>query len=163
VDEVRQKTQFTGFVYAVLSIIAKEYQTMPSLKRTETAAILATFIFAALFVFQVLLAAGVPLGRAAYGGHSDTLLPALRIMSAVSALIFLGAIWTVLARSGVLSTSKRAMGTTSWLIWVLVILFSLSLVANITSSSPWERFLMAPLAFVIVVCCLLVALRAKIE
>ena len=128
---------------------------MSPLKTTRVAAIIATILFTALFIFQVLLAAGVPLGKAAYGGKSDLLTPALRIMSLLSALIFLGAIWTVLTRSGVIPVSKGVRGAAGWLVWGLVVLFSLSFLANVMSSSPWERFLMAPSALLIVICCII--------
>jgi|GEM_PF-2712512 len=78
-------------------------------------------------------------------------------MSVISALIFLGAIWTVLARSAVISVSRGARGAARWLVWGLVALFSLSFVANVMSSSPRERFLMAPLAILIVICCIIIA------
>jgi hypothetical protein len=139
----------------------KDIPIMSSGRTQRSAAVLATIIFAAFFVFQVLLAAGAPLGRAAYGGRSDILSPALRIMSVVSALIFLGAIRTVLVRSGILAAGRRAQSAARWLLWGLVVLFGLSLAANVTSSSPWERFLMAPLALVIVVCCIIVALGSR--
>jgi uncharacterized membrane protein len=72
-----------------------KYPIMSTLTKTKIAALLATVIFATLLVFQVLLAAGVPLGRAAYGGHRNTLSSELRTMSMISALISLGAICTV--------------------------------------------------------------------
>ena len=65
---------------------------MSVLEKRRIAAIVAAVGFTALFVFQILLAAGMPLGRAAFGGASDTLSPELRVASAVSALRFLGAI-----------------------------------------------------------------------
>jgi hypothetical protein len=136
---------------------------MSSIPTKKSATILVTIIFAAFFVFQVLLASGIPLGKAAYGGKSETLSPTLRFMSVISALIFLGAIWTVLVRSGMISTNRIARGAARWLVWGLVLLFSLSLVANVTSSSPWERFLMAPLALVIVICCIAIALSPRLE
>ena len=117
------------------------------------AAIVATTGFGALFVFQVLLAVGAPLGRAAYGGVSDTLPPALRITSVVSALIVLGALWAVLSSSGILAVGKRLQAIARRMLRGYVALFSLSAVANVASTSPWERFGMAPFAVVMVVCC----------
>jgi hypothetical protein len=53
------------------------------------AAIAATVGFAGLAVFQLLLAAGVPWGEAAWGGsHEGTLPASLRIGSAGSLLVY---------------------------------------------------------------------------
>ncbi len=134
---------------------------MASARKKRFAALLATVLFSMLFVFQILLTAGVPLGRSAYGGKSAVLSPGLRMTSALSALILIVAAWTVLARSGFLRVGRRTAGIARWLIWGFAVLFILSGVANLASSSPWENFLMAPLALVIVVCCVLVALSPK--
>lgn len=134
---------------------------MSSSFRLRQAAGVAAVGFAALFVFQVLLAAGVPLGRSAYGGKSAVLSPELRMTSALSALILLGAIWTVLARSGFLRVGRRVAGLARWLIWGYIAVFILSAVANFASSSPWENYLMAPLAVVLVICCVILALGRR--
>jgi hypothetical protein len=131
--------------------------------RRHFAAFVAAIGFGALFVFQIVLATGLPLGRAAFGGASDTLSPELRITSVVSAFLLLWAIWTVLACSDVIAAGKRARAIARWLIWGFVVLFSLSAVANIASSSPWERFGMAPFAVVLVVCCVIVGLGSRVR
>lgn len=51
-------------------------------------AYLAVVILAGLAVFQVLLAAGRPLGRFAWGGQHDVLPPNLRTGSLVSILLY---------------------------------------------------------------------------
>lgn len=125
------------------------------------AAIVAAVGFAGLLVFQVALAAGLPLGRAAFGGASDVLAPGLRVASAVSALLFALAMWAALARGGVLAVSERAYRLAGWALWAFVALFGLSTLANLASSSPWERFLMAPLALLLTGCCVVVALGSR--
>lgn len=97
-------------------------------------AIVASVGFTGLFVFQVLLAAGLPLGRAAFGGTSATLSSELRIASAVSALLCLGAIWSMLARAGMCFTGKRARGIARWTIRGYTVLFGLSTLANISAN-----------------------------
>lgn len=136
---------------------------MPVQKNRRAAAIVSAIGFTLLFIFQVLLAAGVPWGRAAFGGKSATLSQELRVASVISALLIIGAIWTVLVRSGVISTGKRAKVIARWAIWGFVILFSLSAFANFTSSSPWEHFGWGPFAVILVVCCILVATGPKVE
>lgn len=128
---------------------------------SRTAALYAVIGFAILFLFQVLLAVGVPLGKAAFGGASAALSPQLRAASALSALLILGAIWTVLARSGRIAAGRRARSISRWLIWGFAALFSLSAFANFTSSSPWERFGWGPFAVGLVACCVIVALGSS--
>jgi hypothetical protein len=52
---------------------------------------------AGMGTFQILLAAGFPLGRAAFGGANALLPMKLRAASAMSALIFCAAFYVVLA------------------------------------------------------------------
>jgi len=122
------------------------------------AAIAASVGFSALFVFQALLAAGAPLGGAAFGGASIVLPSTLRIASAVSALLFLGALWAVLSGAGVVRVGAGAATVARRVLWCYVGLFGLSALANLASLSPWERFLMAPLAVLLAACCVIVAL-----
>ena len=72
------------------------------------AAIAASVGLSALLAFQVLLAAGAPLGDTAFGGAGVVLTPTLRVASAVSALLFLGAIWAVLSGAGVVRVGAGA-------------------------------------------------------
>jgi len=124
---------------------------------------MAAVVFAGLFIFQILLAAGVPWGRAAFGGASDILTPGLRIASVISALLFLGAIWAVLTSAAVITVGQGVRRIARWAMWGYVVLFSLSALLNFASSSPWERFGMAPLAVLLVVCCVLVTRGPGIE
>lgn len=125
------------------------------------AAIVAAVGFAGLLLFQVALAAGLPLGRAAFGGTSEVLPPTLRVASVVSALLFALAMWAVLARGGVIAVSERAYRLAGWALWAFVALFGLSALANLVSPSPWERLLMAPLALLLTGCCLVVAFASR--
>jgi hypothetical protein len=96
--------------------------------------------FAALAAFQLLLAAGAPLGHAAWGGEHAHLTAAQRIGSGVSVLVFLVAI--AIIRRGY---HRGALA--------LAALMTLSALANVASSSAWERFLLAPAALVLAVLC----------
>jgi hypothetical protein len=98
---------------------------MPPIDGTRrVAAIAATVGCSALFVFQALLSAGAPLGEAAFGGASVVLPPTLRMASAVSALLFLGAVWAVLSGAGVVRVGAGAVARR--LLWCYVGLFGLS-------------------------------------
>lgn len=131
---------------------------MSFIRKSRIPAYIAVAGFAALTIFQILLAAGLPLGRAAYWGVHETLPPGLRIVSAVSAMLLIAAIWTVLVRSGIIVGGKTARTTANWMIWGYTVLFALSSAANMASTSRWERLIMVPLAVVLTLCCLLVAL-----
>ena len=125
------------------------------------AAIAAGIGFSALFVFEVLLAAGLPLGDVAFGGASVVLPSTLRIASALSALLLLGAVWAVLSAARVGRVGTGAAVVARWVLWCYAGLFSLSALANLASMSPWERFLMAPVAVLLAACCVMVALPSR--
>ena len=108
---------------------------------------------------QILLAMGLPLGRAAFGGANAILPAKLRAASAMSALIFLAALYVVLARGGLLGVASESSPVRIG-IWVLAAIFGLSTVANIASRSRWERFLMAPIGLVLTACCVVLALAS---
>lgn len=95
--------------------------------------------------FQLALAAGAPLGRAAWGGKSATLPGNLRRASAVAFVIWLLAAVLILGRGGVIEVPVPpvvlAVGA-----WILVVVSALGALVNVASSSPWERFGWAPLA-----------------
>ncbi len=120
------------------------------------AAVAAAAGFVGLAAFELALAFGAPLGRAAMGG-THTYLPAgLRIVSALAALVWPLAALVVLRRGGyrvpLISTRVARAGT-----WVLVSLLSLGVLMNLASSSGWERFLQAPITAIMLALCVLVA------
>jgi hypothetical protein len=126
---------------------------------SDWVALLATVLVAGLATFQVLLAAGLPLGNAAFGGANAILPGRLRAASAISSLVFVGALYVVAARAGLLGTVGKS-STVHVAIWILTVLFALSAAANLASHSNWERFLMAPVALLLAVCCALLAISA---
>jgi hypothetical protein len=128
---------------------------MTSVERA--AALIATAGVAGIVLFQLALALGAPLGRAAWGGTQAGVLPAqLRVASAVAALVWAGAVLIVVRRSGLgLGALPPSLGTVG--IWVLFGLLLLGTVMNVASSSPWERFFWAPYALAVAALCLVVA------
>jgi hypothetical protein len=124
---------------------------------TSLAAVLATAGFLLLAGFQAALAAGVPWGRAAWGGRQAVLPRNLRIASVVSMIIWLGAGAIILARAG-LAMTQIPDAIAYWGTWVLVALLLVGAVVNFASSSPYERFGWAPFALVMALLTLVVAL-----
>jgi hypothetical protein len=131
-----------------------------SARTAGLASVVAAVGFVVVAGFQLLLALGAPLGRAAWGGGQATLPPELRVASAISTTIFIGAATVVLGRAGYLGTrffTAFRVGA-----WLLVGAMGLGAVMNLASSSVWERFIWAPMAVVLAVSTFIVA-RGRIE
>lgn len=124
----------------------------------EGVGVVAAVVVAAMSIFQILLAAGLPLGHAAFGGTNRVLPKKLRAASAISVLVFFVALYIVLARSGILGGASKSSSLARVGIWVLVAIFGVSALANAASRSRWERRVMAPIGLVVVVCCVTLAL-----
>lgn len=120
-------------------------------------AIAAAVGFLVVVAFQIALTLGAPLGAAALGGANPGPLPdELRVVTALSALIWILATFIVLARGGVpISPLPRGLGL--WGTWVLVGYLALGLLLNLASFSPWERFGWAPFTLILFVLTLLLA------
>ncbi len=122
----------------------------------STAATLAAIGFVVIAAFQLLLAAGAPLGRAAWGGRSAVLPDNLRRSSAVAVVIWLLAAVLILGRGGVVAIPVPRE-VLVWGAWILVALSAVGSLVNIASSSPWERFGWAPLAAALAILSAIVA------
>ncbi|MEU4446168.1 hypothetical protein AB0K14_33260 [Actinosynnema sp. NPDC050801] len=112
--------------------------------------------FVAVSAFQALLAAGIPLGRAAWGGAAAELPTTLRVASGVATAFWLVAAAVVLRRGGYpvrwVPERVATVGT-----WALVGLLTAGLLMNLASPSPWERFGWAPVIALLAALCLAVA------
>lgn len=126
----------------------------------ELAAILAATGFVGIAIFQAALAFGAPFGIAAWGGTHPGRLPSrLRVASAFACGFWLLAALTVLERGGSAVVSLPS-GLARWGTWALVVLLPVGALLNFASRSRWERFVWGPLALVLGVLCLVVALGA---
>lgn len=127
-----------------------------TLQPARTAAVVAAIGFFAIAVFQVALAFGAPLGRAAWKGTHVRLPSGLRTASAIAALFWVLAAAVVLGRAGFavspLSPAVARSGT-----WILVGLLPLGAVMNFASPSRWERYLWGPVALILAGFCFVVA------
>jgi hypothetical protein len=120
------------------------------------AAVAAAAGFTGLAAFELALALGAPLGRAAFGGAHTHLPAGLRIVSALAVAIWLLAALVVLRRGGyrapLVSARVSRAGT-----WALTGLLSLGVLMNLASPSGWERYLQAPITAIMATLCLIVA------
>ncbi len=120
------------------------------------AALVVCVLLAGLTVFQLLLVAGRPLGRFAWGGQHEVLPRGLRLGSAVSVGIYVLVAVVVLQAAGRLSALPDGVAAVG--IWVLVGYFGLGVPMNAISRSRPERQVMTPVALVLAAGCLVVAL-----
>jgi hypothetical protein len=122
-----------------------------------TPAVAAAVGFLAIAAFQAALALGVPLGRAAWGGIHAHLPVKLRVASAFAAGVWVLAALIILGRAG-FHVSPLPPAFDRWGTWILVGVNFLAALMNFASHSKWERFLWAPVALILAVLCLVVAL-----
>jgi hypothetical protein len=125
----------------------------------RTAAVAAAVGFLVIAAFQVALALGAPLGRAAWGGTHVQLPVGLRIASVLAAGFWVLAVLIVLGRAGY-QISPLPSVFTRWGTWILVGLLPLGALMNFASPSSWERFLWGPVALILGLLCLVVARSA---
>ena len=122
----------------------------------DAVAVLGCVLLAALAVFQVLLIAGKPWGRLAWGGQHVVLPERLRVGSAVSIVIYAFVAVLFLSAAGLVSVLPR--GFVDVAIWVLVGYFGLGIVLNGISRSRPERLVMTPTVAVLTGVALVLAL-----
>ena len=108
--------------------------------------------------FQAALTFGAPLGAAAQGGTHSGQPGDLRLVTGLSAVLWLFAVLLVLARGGhalvPLPDAVTRVGT-----WVLVGLLGLGTLMNFASSSPWERCGWGPFTLVLLILAVVLARR----
>jgi len=120
-------------------------------------AIISCVLFALMSIFQLLLALGLPLGKAAYGGKYEKLPTNLRIASLIAVGIFVFAIIVVLERAGIITIFNNVL-LTAIVVWILAGYFTLNVLMNAVSRSKWEKRIMTPLSLIITVCCFIIAI-----
>lgn len=118
---------------------------------SKKAATIAAVVLALLVTFQALLAAGLPLGKAAWGGEHRVLPDNLRYGSLSAIVIFGIAAWVVLARAGLVRPGAESTYVKIFT-WVFAIYFALNTIMNIMSPSPAERYIMTPVSPPLVIC-----------
>lgn len=125
---------------------------------TKVAAIAAIVVLALLICFQVLLALGLPLGKAAWGGEHRVLPANLRWSSLAAAFVLALAAWMVLARAGLVPPGADLLAI-KIVAWVFAGYFTLNVVMNLLSKSPLEKLIMTPAAVILALCFAWVSVR----
>lgn len=124
----------------------------------HSAAIAAGVGFLLVAGFQVALALGAPWGRAAWGGAHEGALPRnLRVASLIAALFWVLLASLIFERAGhELIPVPFTVG--AWVPWALFGLLALGTLMNLASRSRMERLIQTPVAAILALLCLLVAL-----
>lgn len=119
-------------------------------------AVVGVVVLAALAVFQLALVGGAPLGRFAWGGQHDVLPARLRAGSLVSIAVYGVVAVVLLQAAGAYRVLPRGLIDVG--VWVLTGYFALGVALNAISRSRSERLVMTPVALVLAVVCLVLAL-----
>lgn len=121
------------------------------------AAVLFAVVTAGAIAFQIALALGAPWGTYAMGGRfPGRYPPAMRIAAVAQAALLSLALLIVLSDAGlVLPSVSQAL---PWLIWLVVAFSAVSVVLNALTPSAGERRIWVPVAVVMLVSSLSVAL-----
>lgn len=121
------------------------------------AALFFTALCVLLVALQIAVAAGAPLGPYVWGGQHDGPLPRqLRISSVFSVLIYAAMVLIVWDRAEILDIFPD--GFTKIAVWVVFGFLTFGTLLNLISRSKKERAVMTPLAGLLALSALLVAL-----
>ena len=127
------------------------------MKKDIVAARIYAVVTFVVIAFQIALAAGAPWGAYAMGGaFPGQFPPELRVAAVVQAVILALLALVVLARAGI--AMPKWSRTSRWLVWVAVAFSGLSLVLNIITPSAIERAIWAPVALIMLVGSVIVAI-----
>ncbi len=120
-------------------------------------AYLYAFLTLIIFLFQIALAAGMPWGHLAMGGrYPGKFPPNMRVGAVIQAMLLAFLAMIVLSRAGVAFPGLSNLSNI--LVWVAVAISGVSLILNLITQSKWERIIWAPVALLMAVSSLIVAL-----
>ncbi|SDE30408.1 hypothetical protein SAMN05660485_00510 [Blastococcus fimeti] len=122
-----------------------------------TVAVVGVVLLGCLAAFQVVLVAGAPLGRFAWGGQHVVLPARLRVGSVVSIALY--AVFAVLVLQAADAVDVLPSGPADVGIWVLTVYLGIGVVMNAVSRSRPERLVMTPVALTLAAICLVLALQ----
>jgi hypothetical protein len=130
----------------------------------EILAVVAACLVAVVVGFHLALAAGAPWAAAAYGGRAaldDGTLPTrYRLVSVISAVVLIAALWLILVKGSVISRGPVPTGVSTVGVWVLVGLFLLNTIANLRGRHPLERWGASAVTAILAVLCVFISIDA---
>ena len=130
------------------------------MKAAHIAAMAYAIISVGVVAFQLALAAGMPWGAYAMGGaFPGQFPPAMRVGAVIQAVVIALMAGMVLARAGLALTTWARISR--WLIWVITALLGLSVLLNFISPSGGERMIWTPVAALLFLCSLSVAVGSR--
>ena len=123
----------------------------------EALAVVFALVTGMVVAFQVALALGAPWGAYAMGGAFPGRMPRpLRVAALIQAALLTALAIIVLADAGVLDLAL--IDDLSWLVWVPVVVSGIAVVLNASTRSAGERRIWLPVAVVLLLSSLGVAL-----
>jgi hypothetical protein len=123
----------------------------------EIAAIVYSVLAGIVVLFQITISAGAPWGKFTMGGFYLEVLPKkLRIAALVQALLVVATALIVLVEANLLLAELLSISRVG--IWIVVVIYFVSSILNLITSSRWERRIGAPIAISMLVTSLIVAL-----
>lgn len=125
---------------------------------SEIFAYIACAILVILALFQFALIMGAPLGRYAWGGAHSVLPLKLRIGSLVSIILYGIFATVILSKVGQIDVISDE-GVVNVSIWVLTAYFFIGVLMNGISRSKREKAIMTPVALILAIFCLLIAIN----
>jgi len=121
------------------------------------AAYIALVVLTLLAVFQIALIFGAPIGRFAWGGQRRVLPLKLRLGSLLSLALYDTFGLFLMSKAGIWELIQS-----EWVLqlglWIFTAYFALGVIVNGISRSKPERYVMTPVAAVLFICFLIVAL-----
>lgn len=124
---------------------------------TVIAALVFALVAGGVVAFQLALALGAPWGRYAMGGaFPGRFPPPMRVAAVIQAILIAFLAVAVLSAAGLLMPDLAAAAP--WLVWVAVLVSALAVALNAMSRSAGERRIWVPVATVLLISSLLVAL-----
>ncbi|MHA1915703.1 MAG: hypothetical protein ACW986_09955 [Promethearchaeota archaeon] len=123
------------------------------------AAIISVVIFIVLSIFQILLAAGLSLGRFAYGGKHETLPKNLRIMSIIAVGIFIFGLISVLIQAELFLIIPNSL-VFLVVVWILAFYLAFNTLTNLMSRSKSEKYVMTPISLILTICLFIIAISS---
>lgn len=122
----------------------------------RTAGFVLVALLGAVLIFQLLMALGIGLTGAAWGGQLDASPDTLRLASLVAIVILVFFIMVVLEKLSIVRLINKPR-IINGILWFLAAYLLLNAIANLLSPGMIEKLVMTPLALVSAMLCAIVA------